>query len=69
MTSANIGQQIAIVIDGEVVSAPIVNEPILGGSVQISGGFGEGEAQELAIILQSAALPVPFRVVQHLSLD
>ena len=56
-------KSIAIVLDGEVISAPVVQEPTFtGGSVQISGSFTEGEAKDLAKILQFGAVPVKFDV-------
>ena len=62
MTSQNIGKTIAIVLDGEVISAPRVNEPILGGEVQISGSFSAQEANELAVTLNAGALPTKFNI-------
>ncbi|MEY4165201.1 MAG: putative protein-export rane protein SecD [Actinomycetota bacterium] len=54
-------QQLAIVLDGEVISAPVVQEPTFtGGSVQISGDFSESEARQLAKILEFGAVPVKF---------
>lgn len=54
-------QQLAIVLDGEVISAPVVQEPTFtGGSVQISGDFTEDEARQLAKILEFGAVPVKF---------
>lgn len=54
---------IAIVLDGEVISAPVVQEPTFtGGSVQISGSFSEGDAKDLAKILQFGAVPVKFDI-------
>jgi preprotein translocase subunit SecD len=54
-------QQLAIVLDGEVISAPVVQEPTFtGGSVQISGDFTESEARQLAKILEFGAVPVKF---------
>ncbi|MFC7616118.1 hypothetical protein ACFQV2_24255 [Actinokineospora soli] len=47
-TTNHIGQQLAIVVDGDVVSAPTIEGPILGGSVQISGPFTKDEAEDLA---------------------
>ncbi|MBU4557010.1 MAG: protein translocase subunit SecD, partial [Actinobacteria bacterium] len=57
-TTANVGKQIAIVLDGVVKSAPVVNEPILGGQTAISGTFTPDEAKALATVLQTGALPV-----------
>jgi len=57
-TTANVGKQIAIVLDGVVKSAPVVNEPITGGQTAISGSFTPEEAKALATVLQTGALPV-----------
>ncbi len=51
-TAANVGRQIAIVLDGKVISAPVVQERISGGNAQISGSFTTAEAQRLAIMLR-----------------
>ena len=59
---AGTGQQFAIVLDGEVISAPTVTEPILGGNAQIDGSFGQEEAQSLANSLKYGALPLKFAV-------
>jgi len=69
MTQANLDRRIAIVLDEEVLSAPIIREPILGGEVQISGSMTAEEAQELAIILQSGSLPVPVAILSQRRLD
>lgn len=58
ITSARVGKQIAIVLDGVVQSAPVVNEPILGGNTAISGKFTPEEAKKLKTVLQTGALPV-----------
>ncbi len=57
-TSSSVGQQVVIVLDGIVQSAPVVNEPILTGDTQISGSFTADEAKRLAAVLQAGALPV-----------
>jgi preprotein translocase subunit SecD len=57
VTQENVGKPFAIVIDNEVMSAPIIREPILGGSGQISGRFTVEEANNLAIQLRSGELP------------
>jgi preprotein translocase subunit SecD len=57
---AGTGQQFAIVLDGEVISAPVVNQPIPGGNAQISGDFTQEEAQTLANSLKYGALPLKF---------
>jgi preprotein translocase subunit SecD len=65
LTSQNVGKPFAIILDGEVISAPNINEPILGGSAQISGGFTVPEAVQLAIALRSGALPVDLKVIEE----
>lgn len=57
-TQQNVGRPFAIVLDDEVVSAPVINEPILGGSGQISGNFTVDGANDLAILLRAGALPL-----------
>lgn len=57
-TSSHVNQQVAIVLDGVVQSAPVVNEPILGGNTSISGKFTPEEAKNLRTVLQTGALPV-----------
>lgn len=57
LTAENVGKPFAIILDGQVISAPRINEPILGGSGQISGNFTTEEANSLAIVLRSGALP------------
>lgn len=63
-TAANVGKPIAIVLDGKTISAPTVNEPIPNGQAQISGKFTAKEAQELAVLLRSGALPVSFSIME-----
>jgi len=65
VTSDNVGKPFAIVLDNEVISAPIINEPILGGSGMISGGFSVTEANDLAILLRSGALPAPLIILEE----
>ena len=55
--------QVFINIDDVVVSAPFINEPILGGAAQISGNFTQDSANQLAVMLSAGALPVPFEFV------
>lgn len=64
-TQANTGKPFAIIVDGSVISAPNINEPILGGRGQISGGFTVESANELAIALRSGKLPVALKVVEE----
>lgn len=59
-TTANTQQQVAVVLDSQVVSAPNINEPILGGSTQISGTFTQKEADQLANVLKYGSLPLSF---------
>lgn len=61
-TTDNVGKPFAIVLDGKVVSAPRINEPITGGSGQISGNFTVQSANELAILLRAGALPAPISI-------
>ena len=65
VTTANVGKRFAMVLDGKVLSAPNINEPILGGSAQISGSFTVSSANALAISLRSGALPVKMTVVEE----
>jgi preprotein translocase subunit SecD len=67
LTSQNVGKPFAIILDGKVLSAPNINEAILGGSAQISGSFTVESANQLAIALRSGALPVDLRVVEERS--
>lgn len=59
ITSANVGEQLGIFLDGELLSAPVINEPIVGGTAVISGGFSPDEARALAQNLSFGALPLP----------
>ncbi|HWK41384.1 MAG TPA: protein translocase subunit SecD [Croceibacterium sp.] len=69
LTSQNVGKPFAIILDGEVISAPNINEPILGGSAQISGSFTVDTANQLAIALRSGALPVDLTVIEEFSIS
>jgi len=64
-TQENVGKPFAIILDGKVLSAPRINEPILGGSAQISGNFTVDSANQLAIALRSGKLPVPLKVIEE----
>ncbi len=64
-TSENVGQPFAIVLDNEVISAPVIREPITGGSGQISGSFSVQSANDLAILLRAGALPAPLSVIEE----
>ncbi|MGB3166499.1 MAG: protein translocase subunit SecD [Alteraurantiacibacter sp.] len=65
LSTQNVGERFAIILDDEVISAPRFNEPILGGSAQISGSFTVESANALAIQLRSGALPVDLTVVEE----
>jgi len=65
LTTENTGKPFAIILDGQVLSAPNINEPIIGGRAQISGSFTPETANTLAIALRSGALPVPLEVVEE----
>ena len=64
-TLENVGQPFAIVLDNEVISAPVIREPILGGSGQISGSFTVESANDLAILLRAGALPAPLNIIEE----
>ena len=66
-TEQNVNKQIAIVLDGTVVSAPVVRQKILGGEAQISGNFTVDEATQLSIMLRAGALPVKVEVLENRS--
>jgi preprotein translocase subunit SecD len=59
-TSANVGKQAAFVLDSQVVSAPVINQAILGGNTQISGTFTQTQAAQLAGVLKYGSLPLAF---------
>src|SRR5450759_4462233 len=61
ITTRLVGKQVAIVLDGQVESAPVIENPIIGGQSQISGTFTADEAKSLATVLQTGALPVTLK--------
>ena len=63
-TRRHVGEILAIVLDNRIISAPRINEAILGGRGVIEGGFTAVEAAELATLLNSGALPVPLEIIQ-----
>lgn len=65
ITRTNVGKPFAIVLDGKVLSAPVINEPIPGGSGQISGSFTLAEATDLAALLRAGALPARLTVIEE----
>jgi preprotein translocase subunit SecD len=66
-TAKNVGKLFAIVLDRKVISAPVIREPILGGSGQISGSFSIQGAQDLALLLRAGALPAPLTILEERS--
>lgn len=64
-TKENVGRPFAIVLDGKVISAPVIREPILGGSGVISGSFTVQTASDLALLLRAGALPAPLHVIEE----
>src|SRR5450432_2393689 len=64
-SSENVGQRFAIVLDNEVISAPVIREAITGGSGQISGSFTVQSANELSILLRAGALPAPLTIIEE----
>ncbi|MGE0828293.1 MAG: protein translocase subunit SecD [Hyphomonadaceae bacterium] len=67
LTTEHTGKRFAIILDDRVLTAPVINEPICGGSGQISGGFTAERANELAVLLRAGALPAPLRVIEQRS--
>jgi preprotein translocase subunit SecD len=65
VTQKNVGRPFAIVLDNQVISAPVIREPILGGSGQISGSFTVEQANDLAILLRAGALPAPLQIIEE----
>lgn len=64
-TRENVGRRLAIVLDGEIISAPVINGPITGGEGIITGNFTVESAGELAMMLRSGALPAPLQVIEE----
>lgn len=67
ITGGNIGKIVAIVLDGGIVSTPVVQEKIIGGQAQINGDFTVEQAKELEIQLNAGALPIPIKLVEERS--
>jgi preprotein translocase subunit SecD len=65
VTQENVGRPFAIVLDNEVISAPVIREPILGGSGQISGSFTVEQANDLSILLRAGALPAKLTPIEQ----
>ena len=64
-TTSGIGKRLAIVLDGKIISAPVIREAIVGGGGQISGGFTFQSATDLALLLRSGALPAPLNIIEE----
>jgi len=64
-TTEHVKEPFAIVLDGKVISAPVIQEPITGGSGQISGNFTVQAANDLAILLRAGALPAPLTIIEE----
>ena len=65
VTTNNVGKRLAIVLDKKIISAPVIREPITGGSGTISGNFSFQEVTDLALLLRSGALPTPIEIVEE----
>ncbi len=68
LTKKHVGERFAIILEGEVNSAPVIRERISGGTAQITGSFSPSEAHNLAIVLRAGALPAPVKVVEERSI-
>ncbi|MDQ6987139.1 MAG: protein translocase subunit SecD [Mariprofundaceae bacterium] len=68
LTAAHVGERFAIILEGSIMSAPVIRERISGGSAQITGSFSPAEAHDLAIVLRAGALPAPVKVVEERSI-
>ena len=64
-TTNNVGKRLAIVLDNKIISAPVIREPITGGSGTISGNFSFQDVTDLALLLRSGALPTPINIVEE----
>jgi len=67
ITAANVKKRLAIILDGSVYSAPVIQERIAGGNAQITGRFSMDEAKDLAIVLRAGALPAPIKMLQNVT--
>jgi len=64
-TSTGVGKKLAIVLDGKIISAPVIRDTIASGSGQISGGFTFQTATDLSLLLRSGALPAPLNIIEE----
>ncbi|KQT51116.1 preprotein translocase subunit SecD [Devosia sp. Leaf420] len=69
ITSANVGKRFAIVLDNTVITAPVIQQPITGGTGQISGNFTTASANDLAVLLRAGALPASLNVIEERTVD
>jgi preprotein translocase subunit SecD len=67
VTAANVKKRMAIILDNNVYSAPVIQERISGGNAQITGSFSMDEAKDLAIVLRAGALPAPLKMLQNVT--
>jgi preprotein translocase subunit SecD len=67
VTAANVKKRMAIILDGTVYSAPVIQERIAGGNAQITGSFSMEEAKDLSIVLRAGALPAPMKMLQNVT--
>ncbi len=67
ITGKYVQKRLAIILDGNVYSAPVIRERIAGGNAQISGAFSMEEAKDLAIVLRAGALPAPVKLLQNVT--
>jgi SecD/SecF fusion protein len=65
ITADNVGRPFAIVLDGQVLTAPVIQQPIMGGSGQITGNFTLEETQNLAVLLNSGSLPASLEIIEE----
>ncbi|HUN38664.1 MAG TPA: protein translocase subunit SecD [Acetobacteraceae bacterium] len=68
VTRANVNHRFAVVLDGKIITAPVIREPITGGRGEISGNFTASSATDLALLLRAGALPAPLTVVEQRSI-
>jgi len=64
-TSNNVGKKLAIILDNKIISAPVINEAILGGNGRITGNFTFQSATDLSLLLRSGSLPAPLKIVEE----
>ncbi len=65
VTEANVGRRLAIVLDGKIMTMPVIRERIPGGQVRISGDFTVKDAQDIALVLRAGAFPVPLQIAEQ----